>query len=289
MNELIWKRRLYKEQGVWLDTNPFLATIQKEIKGIAMLDQNAGITTQDPEFLKALLEFPALPAGRFGKEGSYGWGVAIGGQLFQKIINKLGKKPLLILDVGADWCWSTHQLARAGHQVVALDINKEHLKQAGIFLDKKIFFERVQADMNNLPICDNIFDVVIAIAAVHHATDLKHTLKEFYRVLRPRGKVILLREPVRGKYIDENNFGRQEKTVGIHETAPTLLQWQQAFQGPGFDFLCEISLLNFLIAGFNPIILLKSLKRRILTLPWIGKMLQQFTITDFNFYGIKRK
>lgn len=286
--QLIWKQKLRQERGVWLGLHSLTTIIQKEIQGIKTLDQSAGITTQNPEFLRALLKLPALPQGRFGKEGSYGWGVAIGRQLFKKTLNSLGKNPLLILDVGADWCWSAHQLARVGHQVVALDINRNHLKQAEIFFSQKVFFERVQADMNHLPICDNIFDVVIAVAAVHHTTDLKQTLNEFYRVLKPKGKVVFLREPVRGRYIGENNFGQQEKTVGIHETAPTFLQWREAFLGTGFDFKSEISNLNFLIAKIELTTLLRMFKRRLLALPWIGRILQQFTITDFNFYGTKK-
>lgn len=48
------------------------------------------------------------------------------------------------------------------------------------------------ADYHELPFDNNSFDVVFTVETLAHARDLKKVLSEFYRVLKPGGKIVLV-------------------------------------------------------------------------------------------------
>ncbi|MBI4032698.1 class I SAM-dependent methyltransferase [Candidatus Berkelbacteria bacterium] len=275
--------------GVLLPIAPLPEAAEAELAGIASFDAHtAGIQPGSPHFQQALLTLPDLPSGELGQEHAYGWKVALGHRGFTQLVTSLGQTPLRVLDIGADWCWSTARLARAGHHGVAIDINQDHLRHAAFFFDHGPAFLRVQADMNQLPFAPEIFDVVFAVAAVHHTTDLGHTLKEFARVLRPGGRLVLFREPVRGSQVAEARFGHQEKEVGIHETAPTFAQWRAALDEAGFTWQSNVTQLQFTVARQTPRLMARNLKRWLLGVPLLGSAVSPWTITDRTYRGTKR-
>jgi len=143
-----------------------------------------------------------------------------------------------ILDLGAGKCWLTAKLAKQ-HQCVALDILVKFphgLEAADVFMKhSQIFFERVAADMIELPFKDNSFDIVLTNAALHHSPNLLKTLREVYRVLTPEGKVILLSEPCLGWFgRQERKSIEEEKVIGLNEQRYTLKEWINNFRMTGF-------------------------------------------------------
>jgi len=72
----------------------------------------------------------------------------------------------------------------------------------------------ILADYHDLPFEDDSFDVVFTVETLAHAQDLSQVLSEFYRVLKPGGKIVLIEyeweyEKFSPKYQKIYDFARQ--------------------------------------------------------------------------------
>ena len=72
-----------------------------------------------------------------------------------------------------------------------------------MILDKNIHWQKAYGE--NIPFEDNFFDVVISSNAIDHVKNVKETIKEVKRVLKPKGKLILTVD------IFKKNFKRDER------------------------------------------------------------------------------
>lgn len=93
----------------------------------------------------------------------------------------------LILDAGGGTGFIAHKIAEKGSKVVVLDKSKRMLKRA-----EKRGLETVLASALELPFDDNHFDKIICIDALHHIKDHENAAKEFHRVLKPNGKLMIV-------------------------------------------------------------------------------------------------
>lgn len=78
-----------------------------------------------------------------------------------------------------------HQITK---NIVGLDISSDNLKIAKL---KGRKFKKVLSDADNMPFSDNSFDLLVYNAVLHHLPDLKNSLKEAYRVVKPGGYIFL--------------------------------------------------------------------------------------------------
>jgi ubiquinone/menaquinone biosynthesis C-methylase UbiE/uncharacterized protein YbaR (Trm112 family) len=103
-----------------------------------------------------------------------------------------------ILDVGTAACWSSRLLAERGGRVIALDVTEADyygLKAADIqFRAHGVYFERVLESMTHLPLCNESLDYITFNASFHHTPDLRRTLQECYRTLKPGGIAAMVNE-----------------------------------------------------------------------------------------------
>ena len=159
-------------------------------------------------------------------------------------------KPLLgsarerALDVGAGRGIASYALAREGFaRVMALEpdgsalVGAQAIRQLAV--QAKLPIDFTQEFSERLPFDDNRFDLVFARAVLHHTRDLKSACAEFFRVLRPGGRLLAVREHV---------ISRVEDLPAFFEIHPLhkLYGGENAFQLP--VYLAALS-----SAGFTPV------------------------------------
>lgn len=111
----------------------------------------------------------------------------------------LGPGPWQVLEVGAGCAWAGAVLAAAGHRVTAIDASldpHDGLLAYPRLLSPAASLVRAEADLEALPLEAALFDLVLAVDALHHARQIQRTLVELRRVTRRGGVLLVLESPV---------------------------------------------------------------------------------------------
>ena len=112
----------------------------------------------------------------------------------------LPSRPGLALDVGAGRGIASYALAKAGWTVVAIEPDASTLVGRGaiqsIAQSKRLPIEVVEKFGEHIPRESASFDLVVARQVLHHARDLKALCTEVFRVLKPGGRFIAVRDHV---------------------------------------------------------------------------------------------
>ena len=164
------------------------------------------------------------------------------------------KLALRILEVGAGNGWFSWRMAQAGHYVLATDISLDEedglgavsrYARPGVTHGDRL--TRARAEMEDLPLEDAQFDLVVANGSLHYAGRIRDAVSEAHRVLRPGGVFLVLDSPV----YDESGPGlemvrrRQEHhgELGISDSAATagfLVGGDFLALSSGFGFQAEV-------------------------------------------------
>lgn len=150
-----------------------------------------------------------------------------------------------ILDLGAGRGWASKQFALRGCRVVALDIVPDENVGLGrgkaIMEDAGVYFERLIADGENLPLRPESFDLVFCAATLHHTSHLALVLQNVNRVLKAGGRLCAINEPCIAIYEDEREAleasASHELEVGINETRPDLMDYRRALREADLDVI----------------------------------------------------
>ena len=95
-----------------------------------------------------------------------------------------------VLDAGCGPGHYAEELVARGARVVALDGAAAMVELARTRLGKRAHV--VQADLGEpLPFAASEFDLVVCALVIHHLDDREACLREFFRVLRPHGRVVV--------------------------------------------------------------------------------------------------
>lgn len=178
--------------------------------------------------------------------GKLGWDVETGSNWlgtyhsFTHMLAQHVRPGLKVLEVGAAKTWAGAYLVERGCTYTGFDM----VTDANIGLGRSRFYkehrhadyEVVGGDAEFLPFASEQFDLVFAVAALHHALDLPQMVSELARVAKPGGIVAGLNEGVRAYWASANDKGQaKEKTYGINEHSYTLSTYYQAFRQAGLQ------------------------------------------------------
>lgn len=151
------------------------------------------------------------------------------------------------LDVGAGRGIVSYALAKEGFRVTALEPNPSALVGGGAIralVDQTGLSIRVVEEFSErLPFADREFDVVFARAVLHHTRDLDAACREFFRVLKPGGLFIAIREHVVSRKEDLPRFLDQHPLHKLYggEHAYLLARYVEAIEQSGFTRIKVVS------------------------------------------------
>jgi uncharacterized protein YbaR (Trm112 family) len=160
---------------------------------------------------------------------------------FEELLGKYVRPGLRVLEVGAAKSWAGRYFNARQCEYTACDIVDDPnigLGRSRFFRSRFGHYEVVAADAEQLPFADSYFDLVFAIAALHHALDLPKMLGEMARVARNGAIVAGLNEAVRALRVGPNAGNQsKEKSYSINEHVHSLLTYRRAFRGNGLRVL----------------------------------------------------
>jgi ubiquinone/menaquinone biosynthesis C-methylase UbiE len=144
-----------------------------------------------------------------------------------------------ILEIGAGAAWLSAELSKLPNvvQVVATDFSPKLLKEQAprIFRLLKASsgkITRTPADFHQLHFADGTFDFVVCASALHDAVSIVRVLKEAARVLKPGGKFVAIREPVRPLLKSAARTARK-RPDGVGKRLYTLAEYRGFFSQAG--------------------------------------------------------
>lgn len=156
-------------------------------------------------------------------------------------------KPMRALDIGAGRGIASYALAKDGFEVDALEPDDSAIVGAkaikALADEAGVAITVTETFSEKLPYDDACFDVVFARAVLHHTKDLNAACQEFYRVLKPGGILIAVREHVLSKKEDLPAFLDAHPLHNLYggENAFLLDEYQSAITKAGFSLNTTLS------------------------------------------------
>lgn len=144
------------------------------------------------------------------------------------------------LDVSAGRGIASYALAREGFSVTALEPDPSKLVGAqaicALASESQLPIQVVEGFSEQLPFADGTFGVIFARAALHHTKDLEAACRECFRVLKPGGLFLAIREHVISNPADLPHFLEQHPLHRLYggEHAFLLKQYIFALAQAGF-------------------------------------------------------
>jgi len=159
---------------------------------------------------------------------------------WQAVSAQLKNRSGRALDVGAGRGIASYALARNGFAVTSLEPDPSPIVGAAairsLAAEGGLPINVVEEFSERLPFDDATFDVVFARAVLHHTRDLDDACREIFRVLRPGGILIAVREHVISKESDLRHFLEHHPLHHLYggEHAFLLDQYTGALKDAGF-------------------------------------------------------
>ena len=94
-----------------------------------------------------------------------------------------------LLDVGSGSGHWFGLYESKGYRVVGVDVSSGMLAAARSKFGAE--FDLIRGDAMELPLRDDCFDVVCAVATLHLVSDPRHVIREMYRCLKPGGRMVI--------------------------------------------------------------------------------------------------
>jgi len=165
------------------------------LRDYSVIRRAEGRGSDDPEY------FRALPFRDLTGKNSEQWSIrARTWEHFETFVltdmEKETRRPLRILDLGAGNGWMSYRLALREHQPVALDIFSDLSDGLRATRHYPRRFPCIEAEFDELPFRDAVFDLAIYNCSIHYSTDYRRTLREARRCLRSSGRIVIMDSPI---------------------------------------------------------------------------------------------
>jgi 2-polyprenyl-3-methyl-5-hydroxy-6-metoxy-1,4-benzoquinol methylase len=180
----------------------------------------AEIASRTPEFMAAEVRKP------------FGWGdrLFVEWATVEAMLAAAGLAPgARILDVGCGVGWTSEFLARAGYDVLGVDLVPANVEQAR---ERRSSARFAVADMDELALDEPPFDAALLFDALHHSARQPDVLAGMARHLKPGG-VLLLGEPT---WLHRHSPGAKQAAheLGWLERGLTLRELRRDLHAAGF-------------------------------------------------------
>ncbi|MCW8869528.1 MAG: class I SAM-dependent methyltransferase [Proteobacteria bacterium] len=113
-----------------------------------------------------------------------------------------GKK---VLDAACGEGYGSQLLASYADKVVGVDIDQNSINHAKQRYGGQANLKFMTADVLEVPIPDNSFDVVVSFETLEHLSQHQELLNEFKRLLKPDG-ILIISTPDKAEYSDKTGF-----------------------------------------------------------------------------------
>lgn len=129
-----------------------------------------------------------------------------------------------VLEVGCGTGYFTRELARSGADIVAVDVSPELLEMARADCPaKNVYYEIQNACALSYP--DAAFDSVVGSSVLHHL-EIKEAVREFHRVLKPRGTIYFTEPNMLNPQIAiQKNFPWIKRKLGDSPDETAFFRW----------------------------------------------------------------
>lgn len=109
------------------------------------------------------------------------------------ILELIKQKKLKILDAGCGEGYFCRLLAQQGHQVYGIDACQKLIKAAqSLEKEKPLGIKYFLGDFRKTNFPKNFFDLIITHQTIHEIKNPEKAFKEFFRILKKQGRLILL-------------------------------------------------------------------------------------------------
>jgi SAM-dependent methyltransferase len=162
-----------------------------------------------------------------------------------------------VLDSGCGYSWTTEWLMKMGVHAIGLELVRRYVDTGRVRMGANQP-DIVIADAENLPFKPTFFDAVLAFDAFHHIPNRNVAMREFSRVLKPGGNVVLV-EP--GGEVSPAAMQIME-TLGTLEVGMELSDVREYVAGNGFDEPKETFLIPFSTADQRQVVPAEELRNR---------------------------
>lgn len=127
---------------------------------------------------------------------SDGWKYRFLRQAQQSVISLLDiKEGAHFLDVGCGTGWAVGQVIKSINgkgYFYGVDLSGKMIEKAKENFGENENIHFIKANAESIPLEDNYFDFIICTNSFHHYLNPHKVLKEFYRLIKPGGKVYIL-------------------------------------------------------------------------------------------------
>ncbi len=113
---------------------------------------------------------------------------------FAQYIAKLVPEGSKVLDFGCGNMYTAIELQKIlkSIHVTGMDVVKDQNLDDKLLQNPNLSFKLLTT--KEVPFADNTFDIVIALATMHHTEDPEYYLSELKRIIKPTGAIILIEE-----------------------------------------------------------------------------------------------